>query len=193
MRLLASTMLAAAFLVAACSSGTATPPATATPSPAPSATPSPATPAPPPTATPTAAPTTTPTPTVPTATPFPTGVPGAVDFVKAYEDALIAGDFAAAWSMLGPNAGAWTDYASFVTERTMYLKTAGAKYTTVANPSGSLSLADWLNGTSFAASIDKSHAVLVQVTWTALAKNDAGWEMWVVNPTPTGWELYEVR
>jgi len=41
--------------------------------------------------------------------------------------------------------------------------------------------------------VDKAKAVLVQVNWAALAKNNAGWEMWVVNPTATGWELYEVR
>jgi len=37
------------------------------------------------------------------------------------------------------------------------------------------------------------HAVLVEVDWTKLAGNNAGWEVWVVNPIPGGWQLFEVR
>jgi hypothetical protein len=127
-------------------------------------------------------------------TPFPTGVPGAVAFVHAYEDALIAGDYAKSWSMLAPDGtGGWGTLVAYTSERKAYLASAGKAYTVEANPSGTLSLADWLSGESFAASVDKAHAVLVRVTWTALANNNAGWEMWVVNPISRGWALYEVR
>jgi len=46
------------------------------------------------------------------------------------------------------------------------MASAGKAYTAVANPSGTLSLAEWLTGDPFAASIDAAHAVLVQVNWT---------------------------
>jgi hypothetical protein len=81
----------------------------------------------------------------------------------------------------------------FELERQAFLKSAGKAYTVVANPPDTMSLTQWLSGTPFAASIDTAHAVLVQVSWTALAKNNAGWEMWVVNPINGGWELYQVR
>jgi hypothetical protein len=139
-------------------------------------------------------PTAIPTPTdTPTASPFPTGVPGALAFLKAYEDLLIAGNYSKAYLMIGPGGGAWGTYANFEAERKIYMKSAGSKYTAVANPSGTLTLADWISGTPFAGKIDKTNAVLVKVEWTALKGNNAGWEMWVVNPIPGGWELYEVR
>jgi hypothetical protein len=185
-------LLAVAFcaglLAAACGSSGATPSGAASGSatPAPTATPTVA-------VTPSATVPPTPTPT-PTATPFPTGKPGALAFVKAYEDALIAGNYANAWSMLasGGTAG-WGTLAKYTTERKAFMKSAGTKYTLQANPPDTLSLADWLSGTSFAGSIDKTQAVLVRVDWAALSSSGSGWEMWVANPIPAGWELYEVR
>ena len=194
MRRFLLTATAAALLVAACSSGTAspTPAPTATPAPTPASTVAPtvavaATPTPAPTATP--APTPTPAPTK-----FTTGVPGALAFVKLYEDALVAGQYPQAWAMLAPGMQkALTSITAYTSERKAYLASAGKAYTEEANPPSSMSMSDWLLGTTFTPSIDQPNAVLVQVTWTALAKNNAGWEMWLVNPTATGWELYEVR
>ncbi len=194
MRRLAMAAIAAAILAAACSLGstsptlvpTATPTATAESSAAPSPTETP-------NPTPTPEPSATATP-VATPTAFPTGAPGALAFVHIYEDALVGGDYAKAWSMIGPNGKlGWGSIDGYELERQPFMKSAGTAYTAVANPSGTLSLADWLNGTPFAASIDTAHAVLVQVNWTALASNNAGWEMWVANPIPSGWELYQVR
>jgi len=85
--------------IAACQSAAPTP--SPSPTPAPTATPSPTplpTPSPTPTATPTASPTINPN---ATPTPVPTGAPGAYATVQNYENALIAGDFATAWAMLG--------------------------------------------------------------------------------------------
>ena len=87
---------------------------------------------------------------------------------------------------------------------TNYLMTGGKKsiaentirkYTAVANPTDVMSLTDWIAGmpTAEQKPIDAAHAVLVEVTWTKLAGNNAGWEIWVVNPVPGGWELYEAR
>ena len=194
MRRFLITATSAALLVAACSSGTAspTPAPTATPAPTPASTVAPtvalaATPTPAPTATP--APTPTPPPTK-----FTTGVPGALAFVKLYEDALVAGQYPQAWAMLAPGMQkALTSIAAYTSERKAYLASAGKAYTEEANPPSSMSMSDWLLGTTFTPSIDQPNAVLVQVTWTALAKNNAGWEMWLVNPTTSGWELYKVR
>jgi hypothetical protein len=194
MRRFLITATAAVFLAAACSSATASPtpaPSIAiTAAPAPTATPTAAV-----AATPTPAPTATPAPTpTPAPTKFTTGVPGALAFVKLYEDALVAGQYPQAWAMLAPGMQkTLTSVAAYTTERKAYLASAGKAYTEEANPPSSMSMSDWLLGTTFTPSIDQPNAVLVQVTWTALAKNNAGWEMWLVNPTASGWELYEVR
>jgi hypothetical protein len=184
--------LAFCLLAAGCQSAASTLPAL---SPAPVASPSPsASPSAAPTALP--APTATPSPTqTATPTPLPTGVPGALAFVQAYEDALLTGNFDQAWSMIAPGSMAGATLDSYTAERTAFLQTSGKGYAVVANPPDSMPLAGWLNGQPFAAQIDQAHAVLVKVTWTALADNNAGWEMWVVNPVSggAGWELYEVR
>jgi hypothetical protein len=194
MRRLLITAIAVAMLAAGCSMAAASPSPESTATPAPAVVP---TPTPTPTPEPTPIPTPTPVPTpapVATPTPFPTGAPGALAFVHVYEDALIAGDYAKAWSMIGANGKlGWGSIDGYELERQPYMKSAGKAYTAAANPSGTMSLAQWLNGTPFAASIDTAHAVLVQVNWTALAKNNAGWEMWVANPIKSGWELYQVR
>jgi hypothetical protein len=96
--------------------------------------------------------------------------------------------------MLAPGGTAgWGTLARYTGERAAFMKSAGKTYTAVANPAGTLSLAEWLSGASFAGSIDTAKCVLVRVDWAALSKDNAGWEMWVVNPTVIGWELYEVR
>jgi hypothetical protein len=113
--------------------------------------------------------------------------------MHAYEDSLIAGNYAQAWSMLAPDGVGGGTLATYTVERKAYLASAGEAYPVEANPKDALSLPDWLSGTPFAASVDKAHAVLIRVWWTALAGNNAGWEMWVVNPISGGWALYEVR
>jgi hypothetical protein len=121
-------------------------------------------------------------------------VPGALDFVQAYENALVGRHYDKAWSMLAPGyqaiLGSQTAYTE---ERTEFVNSAGKGYTAVANPTDIVPLATWLKGQTFASAIDKAHAVLVEVTWTSLAANNAGMEVWVVNPVAGGWELYGVR
>jgi hypothetical protein len=85
------------------------------------------------------------------------------------------------------------DESRYTTERAEFRETSGKGYNAVANPTDIPPLADWIKGQPYAASINKAHAVLVKVTWTALSSSNAGWEVWVVNPIPTGWELYQVR
>jgi hypothetical protein len=184
--------LAFCLLLAGCQSAASTLPALS-PAPVPSPSPSVSSSVPPtalPAPTPTPAPTQTATPT-----PLPTGLPGALAFVQAYEGALLTGNFEQAWSMIAPGSMPGVTLASYTAERTAFLQSSGKGYAVVANPPDSMTLAEWLKGQPFAAQIDQAHAVLVKVTWTALADNNAGWEMWVVNPVKggDGWELYEVR
>jgi hypothetical protein len=175
------------FLVAACKSGAATPVPTAAPTPTAATATATDAPAPGSTATAVATPTSTPERVT-------TGVPGAVAYVRAYEDALIAGQFPVAWAMLAPAAQLpLVSLSAYTTQRTAYLLTAGKAYTVEANPPSTMSLSDYLQGASYAAAIDMTNAVLVRVDWTALSGNDAGWEMWIVNPTAGGWELYEAH
>jgi hypothetical protein len=102
-----------------------------------------------------------------------------------------------AWAMLGPEwQAAWPSFSAYATDRAGWIKSAGPKYTAVANPPKILSLADWLSSMTWpkaTPTIDMAHAVLVEVDWTKLAGNNAGWEVWVVNPIPGGWQLFEVR
>jgi hypothetical protein len=194
--------LAAAVLVAACQGAGSSPSPLAvagTPSanqatvgaPAPSAT---ASPTPIQTTSSSAAPARPPATPSPTPRPYPTGTAGAVAFVHAYEDRLIGGQYRQAWTMLGPGwqtyLGTMSDYSA---DRKAFMRYAGKRYTVEANPVPTKSLADWLNGAYYTPLIDTAHAVLVKVSWNALWYDTSGWEMWVVNPTPNGWELYEVR
>jgi hypothetical protein len=190
MRRLLALAVATAVLTAGCGSSTAT----LVPTPAPTAPPTAAvtgTPAPTPTLAPTAVPTLTP---VPTPTPYPTGVPGALAFMKAYIDFQVTGDFPSAWAMLGSGQQVlFGSEPAFAQGQATFVPTMEKGYTLTPNPSGYMSLAEWIAGQAYAGSIDKTGAVLALVEWTALKGTQAGWEMWVVNPTAIGWELYQVR
>ncbi len=66
------------------------------------------------------------------------------------------------------------------------------EYTIQVSPPGVAPITDWTSGIS-AAPIDPVHAVLVEVDYAVLAGNNAGWELYIVNPTPSGLEIYDVR
>lgn len=38
-----------------------------------------------------------------------------------------------------------------------------------------------------------AHALLIEVDYPALAGNNAGYSLYIVNPTATGLEIYDVR
>ena len=188
MRRLLALAIAATVLLAGCQATAATP--TTAPTPVPTTAPTPV-----PTTAPTPVPTLVPTSTpVLTPTPYPTGIPGALAFMKVFLDHETASEFAPAWTMLGPGmqtlAGSLSAFTGTVTDMLPNMKKG---YTLTPNPSGYMSLADWISGLSFAKAIDTKNAVLILVEWTALKGNNAGWEMWVVNPIAAGWELYQVR
>ena len=182
----------ALFLVVAAIAGCQSPTPTPTPTPTPSPT---ATPSPTPTPSPTATPTATPTPTDPNATPtpLPTGGPGAFYVVRNYEQALLAGDYATAWARLSKSTQSyakWGTLAGFTKERTTFLAAAGATYREELSPSNTLTLRQWIEGANWMPQIDQAHAYVVSVDWPAITPATAGWEIWIVNPTKTGWSLY---
>jgi hypothetical protein len=168
----------------------------AVPTPSPSPTPTPtATPTPSPTPSPTASP--TPSPTVDpnaTPTPLPTGAPGAFYTVRNYEEALLAGNFAAAWALLGKGTQAkWGNLAAYTKDRTTFLATSGAAYQEELSPTNTLTLRQWIEGVAWGGSIDQVHAYLISVKWTAFTSQTSGWEIWVANPGKTGWLLYQAH
>jgi hypothetical protein len=188
--ILASTLalFLAVATVSACQ-GTA-PTRSPSPTPVPTATPSP-TPSPTPTEGPSPTPTLDPN---ATPTPLPTGAPGAFFAVKNYEDALIAADYAKAWALLGKaTQGRWSTLTAFQKERATFLVTAGDAYREELNPTNTLTLRDWMESAPWAAGIDQAHACLVSVKWTSFTSPYAGWEIWVVNPTKTGWALFQAH
>ncbi len=169
---------------------------TPSPSPSPSPTPSPtATPSPTPSPTPTK--TASPTPTLDplaTPTPLPTDAPGAYAAVRSYEDALLAGRYEAAWGMLGKGSqGTWGSLESFGKERSAFLATSGTAYKEQIHPENTLSLSQWIEGTTWGSGINQAKAYLISVTWTALADDTGAVEIWVANPVPGGWKLYKAH
>jgi hypothetical protein len=185
--------VAVCLIASACNSSTASP--SITPDPAATATPtiSPATPSPTATAGPSDSPTATPTPAV-TSSPLPTGVAGALEFMQQYENSLVGTHYDKAWSMLAPGYQALVGPESkYVNDQAEFMESAGKGYNVVANPADVAALAEWLKNQPFASAIDRAHAVVVEVTWSALATANRPAQVWIVNPTPSGWELYEVR
>lgn len=190
-RSILSSALALLLVVAAlsaCQGPTPTP--SPSPTPTPTATPSP-TPSPTPTPTPLPTPTTDPN---ATPTPLPTAGPGAFFAVRNYEEALLAGDYAKAWAMIGKGSqGKWGTLAAFQKERAAFLATSGTEYREELSPTNTLTLKQWLEGVPWAPSIDLAHAYLISVKWTSVASQDAGWEIWAVTRAKTGWLLYLIR
>ncbi len=173
---------------AACQGTAPTPSPSPTPTPTPTATPSPT---PTPTATPSPSPTIDPK---ATPTPLPTGAPGAFFAVRKYEDAIVAGEYAKAWGLLGKVTQAkWGNLAAFQKDRAAFVATAGVDYREELSPPNTLTLKQWIEGLSWASSIDQAHAYLVSVKWTFFTSDTAGWEIWVANPGKTGWLLYQAR
>ena len=97
--------------------------------------------------------------------------------MRKYEDALVAGDYAKAWGLLGKGTQAkW-----------------GVDYREELSPPNTLTLSQWIEGLAWASSIDRAHAYLISVKWTHFTSETAGWEIWVASPVKTGWLLYQAR
>jgi hypothetical protein len=135
--------------------------------------------------------------TAPSSQPSPTGpisFNSAAAVVDQYENDLVRTDYADAWQLLAPDspARAGQSIAAWSQERQQFFQSAGDQYTVRAPQADTAPLADWL-AAPWDASIDRAQAVLIEVDYPALAGNNAGWELYIVNPTPTGLEIYDVR
>ncbi len=92
-----------------------------------------------------------------------------------------------------PESSKWGTLAEFTKERAAFLATAGTDYQEELSPTNTLTLRQWIEGANWLPQIDQVHAFLVSVKWTAITSAYAGWEIWIVNPTKTGWSLYQAR
>jgi hypothetical protein len=143
-------------------------------------------------ASPSAAASPTALPSVPAQTPSPADVSAARAAIDQYTAALVRGDYATAWAMLGPEAQTAVSLADYTAERSAFFTSVAGRYTVVTSPSGVAPITDWLAATN-GASIDLAHAVLVEVDYPALAGNNAGYDLYIVNPGATGLQIYSVR
>jgi len=126
-------------------------------------------------------------------TPTPADVAAAKQAVTTYTADLVRGDYAAAYAMLGPEAQAhFGSLSSFTYDQRAFFQSVAGRFTVTPQPSDVGLITDWLP-TTYGASIDLAHAVLVEVTYPAMAGNNAGYSLFIVNPTATGLRLYDVR
>jgi hypothetical protein len=139
-------------------------------------------------------PTSSPTPTPSTGTPQPTlGAPGAYSAMQAYAEALVNGQYAQAWTVLGLGCQArWGSLSAFTKDRTARMKTAGSQYTLRINPK-TLPLGSWLVGVSWASEIDQANSYLFSLQWAGFGSDPRGTEIWIANPAIVDWTLYLVN
>jgi len=113
--------------------------------------------------------------------------------VDTYTRDLVQGNFAAAWALLatdGPSRA--QTFAAWSTERAQFFRSVAGRYTIVVSPAGVAPLRSWL-ASPWSSSIDLAHALLVEVDYPALAGNNAGYSLYIVNPTASGPQIYDVR
>jgi hypothetical protein len=117
----------------------------------------------------------------------------AASIVDAYTSDLVKGDYAAAWTLLAPDGPSGDlSFADWSSERAQFFKSVAGRYTIAVSPSDVGPLASWL-ASPWSSSIDLDHALVVEVTYPALAGNNAGASVYIVNPTATGLQIYDVR
>lgn len=133
--------------------------------------------------------------TSPAASPAPSV--GALDAVSSIVDAytrdLVRKDYAAAWALLAPDGPSRSQsFSAWSAERGQFFVKVAGRYTIVESPTDVAPLSNWL-ASPWGASIDTVHAVLIEVDYPSLAGNNAGYDLYIVNPTATGLEIYDVR
>jgi len=113
------------------------------------------------------------------------------DMVDRYENALIAGDWEAAFELLSPTSlTREMGLEAFASERAAYFDSAGDRYV-LADPAR---VSDWMDIAPLVVRAERPRAWLVEVTYPALAGNNAGYEQLVVAPDENGtWRIWPVR
>ena len=144
-----------------------------------------------PTALPTSSPSSQPSPTSSAQSVVSTASASAL--ADEYTKDLVHGDYAAAWALLAPDGPTRAvSFADWSAERSQFFKSVAGRYTVHVPPAaGTAPLASWL-AAPWGASIDQAHALLVEVDYPAIGSN-AGYDLYIVNPSPSGLELYDVR
>ena len=125
------------------------------------------------------------------------GAPSAADiaaakaFIETYTSNLQHGKTTNAWRMLANREQLkYPSNAQWAVERYQFFQ--GVKnYAVTANPKDVQPIAAWLTDTN-GATIDMSHAVLVEVRYTGVP-GPADWDLYIVNKTADGLEIYSVR
>ena len=113
--------------------------------------------------------------------------------VDAYTSDLVKSDYAAAWALLASDGPTRTQtLAAWSAERGQFFKSVAGRYTIVVSPTDVAPLASWL-ASPWSSSIDLAHALLVEVDYPALGGNNAGYNLYIVNPTAAGLQIYDVR
>ncbi|HEY7827929.1 MAG TPA: hypothetical protein VIB99_06825 [Candidatus Limnocylindrales bacterium] len=129
----------------------------------------------------------------PSASPPSTAFANAAVVVDEYTKDLVDGNYAAAWAMLAPDGPSRAQtFASWSAERAQFFRSVAGRYTVTQPPTGTAPLASWL-ANPWSSSIDQANAVLVEVDYPALGGNNAGYDVYIVNPTSTGYAIYDVR
>lgn len=126
--------------------------------------------------------------------PSPSAIAAAKEAVQAYTGRLVRGDWAAAFAALAPSSRLqWGSLERFRADRSEYFKSVGGKFTVIAPAPEDLGpITDWqsaMDGTL----LDVTQAVLVEVDYPALPLNNAGYELFIVQPGSTGLQLFPVR
>ncbi len=112
--------------------------------------------------------------------------------VDEYTKDLVDGNYAAAWALLAPDGPSRAQtFANWSAERAQFFRSVAGRYTVTEPPTGTAPLASWL-ANPWSSSIDQANAVLVEVDYPAVGGN-AGYDVYIVNPTSTGYAIYDVR
>ena len=125
--------------------------------------------------------------------PTPADVAAARQAIDTYTAKLKAGDTTGAWQMLAEREQLkYASAAQWAVERSQFFQ--GVKsYTVTPNPKDVNPIRAWLTGTN-GATIDLGHAVLVEVHYDfGRAATPADWDLYIVNPTAGGLEIFSVR
>lgn len=114
--------------------------------------------------------------------------------VTAYTQLLVEGKWSGAYGALAPQSrSGWASEAAFASDQAAFFKSVAGQFTVnVPSPSDQGPITDWapeMRG----ASLDLGHAVLVEVDYPALRGNNAGYNLYIVQPGPAGLEIYLVR
>jgi hypothetical protein len=149
-----------------------------------------------------------PTPSVtPQPTPLAIGDPlpgdsiAAASVINAYERALIAKDWAAAWNDLAPEEQAhWGSYDQFVADRAAYYMSVDGQFAAKPPRHDPAEIRQWVVPDNFPespvypATPNYDRAFLIEVDYPALATNNAGWEVLLTAPDSSGaWRIWQLR